>query len=116
MDIVGNSTLLDSLKMVKNNGLVSNAGFLGGGDPISFNPIVDMPPSVNLNFFARFMFGTDDFPISNIPMQQIVEWAEQEKYKVRPSNVFNFNDISVAHQRMESNDACGKIVIKIYNE
>ncbi len=113
MDIVGNSTLLDSLKMVKKNGLVCNAGFLGGGDPISFNPLVDMPPSVNLNFFASFMFGTDDFPISNIPMQQIVEWAEQGKYKVHPSNVFNFNDISVAHQRMESNNACGKIVIKI---
>ncbi len=113
LDIVGNTTLLDSLKMVKKNGTVCNAGFLGGGDPISFNPLVDMPPSVNLNFFASFMFGTDDLPISNIPMQQIVEWVEQGKYKVHSSNVFDFNDISVAHQLMENNNACGKIVIKI---
>ncbi|MFV2061836.1 MAG: zinc-binding dehydrogenase [Gammaproteobacteria bacterium] len=113
MDIVGNTTLLDSLKMVKKNGTVCNAGFLGGGEPISFNPLVDMPPSVNLNFFASFMLGTDDFPISNIPMQQIVEYAEQGKYKIQPSKIFSFNQISEAHHLMESNEACGKVVIKI---
>jgi len=113
LDIVGNTTLLDSLKMVKKNGAVCNAGFLGGGDPISFNPLVDMPHSVNLNFFASFMFGNDDSPISNIPMQKIVERVEQGKYKVHSSNVFDFNDISAAHQLMESNNACGKIVITL---
>ncbi len=113
MDIVGNSTLLDSLKMVKKNGTVCNAGFLGGGDPISFNPLTDMPSSVNLNFFASFMLGSDDFPISEIPMQQMVEYAEQGKYKTQPSKVFDFNDISKAHQFMENNKACGKIVVEI---
>jgi len=112
MDIVGNTTLMDSLKMVKKNGVVCNAGFLGGSDPILFNPLVDMPSSVNLNFFASFMYGTDDFPISNIPMQKIVEYAEQGKYKTKPSKVFAFNEVAKAHRLMESNDACGKIVIK----
>jgi NADPH:quinone reductase-like Zn-dependent oxidoreductase len=55
MDIVGNNTLLDSLKMVKKGGVVCNAGFLGGGDPFLFNPLLDMPPSVNLNFFASWL-------------------------------------------------------------
>jgi len=113
MDIVGNTTLLDSLKMVKKGGVVCNAGFLGGGDPISFNPLVDMPPSVNLNFFASFMFGTGDFPIGNIPMQKIIECAEQGKYKSKPSKVFSFNEISQAHQMMESNQAQGKIVVEM---
>ncbi len=113
MDIIGNTTLLDSLKMVKKNGAVCNAGFLGGSDPISFNPLVDMPPSVNLNFFASFQFGTDDFPIKNIPMQKIIENAEQGMYKIKPSNVFSFNEISKAHQLMESNNSGGKIVIEI---
>jgi NADPH:quinone reductase-like Zn-dependent oxidoreductase len=113
MDIVGNTTLLDSLKMVKKNGTVCNAGFLGGDESISFNPLVDMPPSINLNFFASFMLGTNDFPINNIPMQQIVEYVEQGKYKTQPSAIFSFNDISKAHELMESNDACGKIVIEI---
>jgi len=113
MDIVGNTTLLDSLKMVKKNGTVCNAGFLGGGDPISFNPLSDMPSSVNLNFFASFMLGTDNFPINDIPMQKMVAYAEQGKYKTKPSKVFDFNDISKAHQFMESNEACGKIVVEI---
>jgi len=43
---------------------------------------------------------TDDFPISNIPMQKIV------------AKVFAFNEVAKAHRLMESNDACGKIVIK----
>jgi NADPH:quinone reductase len=38
MDIVGNTTLLDSLKTVKKGGYVCNAGFLGGGEPLAFNP------------------------------------------------------------------------------
>lgn len=113
MDIVGNTTLLDSLKMVKKHGTVCNTGFLGGGEPISFNPLTDMPPSVNLNFFASFMFGTDDFPITSIPMQKIVDYVEQGKYKTKPSKVFSFNEISNAHQVMESNEACGKIVVEI---
>jgi len=113
MDIVGNSTLLDSLKMVKKNGTVCNAGFLGGSDPITFNPLVDMPPSINFSFFASFMFGTNDFPINIIPMQQLVEYVEQGEYKAKPSKVFSLNEISKAHQLMESNDSCGKIVVEI---
>jgi NADPH:quinone reductase-like Zn-dependent oxidoreductase len=68
MDIIGNTTLLDSLKMVRVGGNVCNAGFLGGGDPIRFNPLTDMPPAVNLNFFASFMFGSEDFPLSVISL------------------------------------------------
>ncbi len=113
MDIVGNTTLIDSLKMVRKNGWVCNAGFLGGDAPISFNPLSDMPPSVNLNFFASFMFGTQDFPISAIPLQQIVSDAEAGKYQFQPSKVFSFSDIRLAHQLMESNGARGKIVIEL---
>ena len=113
MDIIGNSTLLDSLKMVKKNGIVCNAGFLGNGDPFLFNPLTDMPPSVNLNFFASFMLGTENFPVSNIPMQQIVGFAEQQIYSTAPVKMFNFENISKAHALMESNEACGKIVVKV---
>jgi D-arabinose 1-dehydrogenase-like Zn-dependent alcohol dehydrogenase len=59
------------------------------------------------------MLGTDYFPISEIPMQQMLKCAEQGKYKTKPSKAFDFKDISTAHQFMESNKACGKIVIVI---
>ncbi|HED35712.1 MAG TPA: alcohol dehydrogenase [Gammaproteobacteria bacterium] len=111
LEIVGNSTLLDSMKMPGKGGVVCYAGLLGGSEPISFNPLNDMPPSVSLNFFASFMLGTPEFPLKNIPMQQIIKSAEQGHYKIKPAKVIHFNDIAQAHDLMERNVACGKIVV-----
>lgn len=113
LDIVGNTTLLDSLKMVRKGATVCTAGFLGGGDPIPFNPLTDMPPGVNLNFFASFMFGTPDFPLPGIPLQKIVDNASENIYKCKPAHVFQFDEIREAHRHMESNKACGKIVVAL---
>lgn len=113
MDIVGNTTILDSIKVVKKSGYVCNAGFLGGGDPILFNPLTDMEPSVNLNFFASYMLGEESFPLSNIPMQTIIRNAEAGMYKIKPAKVLNLEEVSQAHLLMESNLAHGKIVIRV---
>ena len=111
LDIVGNTTLLDSLKMVKKGGTVCNAGFLGGGDPIDFNPLTDMPSGVNLNFFASFLFGTPDFQLSSKILQQIINKAEQNRFNCKPTHQFNFDEIQQAHSVMESNTALGKIAV-----
>ncbi len=113
MDIVGNSTLLDSLRMVKRDGTVCNAGFLGGGDPLRFNPLTDLPCSVNLNFFASFMLGTAQFPLSEIPLQEIVERVAGGIYQAGPARVFGFDDIVQAHRLMEANQANGKLVVTL---
>jgi NADPH:quinone reductase len=62
-----------------------------------------MPCSVNLNFFASFMLGTLDFPLSDIPMQSIVDRVSDSTYKARPVQVLNFEDIARAHALMELN-------------
>ena len=113
LDIVGNTTLKDSLKMVRKGGSVCNAGFLGGGDPMSFNPLTDMPSSVNLNFFASFMLGSKDFPLTDIPMQTIVDRVTQGRYHAKPAHIFPFEAVGKAHELMESNSAAGKIVVKL---
>ncbi len=113
MDIVGNTTLLDSLKMVKKGGYVCNAGFLGGGDPFAFNPLTDMPCSANLSFFASFMLGTPDFPLTDIPMQTIVDRVSSGIYLARPVKVFDFEDVAKAHALMENNLAQGKLVVRL---
>jgi len=113
MDIVGNITLLDSLKMVKKEGHVCTAGFLGGGDPVQFNPLTDMPSSVNLNFFASFMLGTPGFSLSTIPMQMIVDQAARGIYKASPARIFHFDEIVEAHETMERNEAAGKLVVRL---
>jgi len=113
MDIVGNITLLDSLKMVKKEGRVCTAGFLGGGDPIPFSPLTDMPSSVNLNFFASFMLGTSNFPLNAIPMQMIVDKVARGVYKASPVRIFHFEEIVEAHETMERNEATGKLVVRL---
>ncbi len=113
MDIVGNTTLLDSLTMVKKGSSVCLAGFLGGDEPISFNPLMDMPSSINLNFFASFMLGSKQFPLSNVPLQQMINNVEKGCYQAKPAKIMNFNDIAQAHELMENNQVKGKIVITL---
>jgi len=111
LDAIGTTTILDSLKMVKKDGYVCNVGFLGGGEPVSFNPPANLPAFVNLNFFGSFMFGTPQFPLSDLPMQTIVNNVEKGIYNSKPAKVLEFNDISIAHKLMEDNEARGKIVV-----
>jgi NADPH:quinone reductase-like Zn-dependent oxidoreductase len=83
-------------------------------DPINnFNPLLQMPSGVYLTFFGSFVFGTPNFPVSDIPMQQIVDKAAKGIYKAKPSRVFRFDDIRDAHLAMESNQANGKMVVLV---
>ena len=113
LNLVGNSALRDSLKAVRVNGRLCQAGFLGGLGPVDqFLPIVDMPSGVQFSFFRSFEVGTDAFPLSAIPLQSIVGKVEAGDYITRPSRVFAFEEIAKAHQIMESGQADGKLVVK----
>jgi NADPH:quinone reductase-like Zn-dependent oxidoreductase len=111
LDLVGNSTLLDSLTMVRRGGRVCLAGFLGGGEPIAFNPLLQMPSGVDLNFFGSFMLGTPQFPVTEIPLQEIVDRVARGEYRAKPAKVFSFAQLPEAHRLMEANSAGGKIVV-----
>jgi NADPH:quinone reductase-like Zn-dependent oxidoreductase len=114
LELVGNSTVLGSLTMVRRHGRLCQAGFLGGLDPIpSFMPIAQMPSGVQFSFFGSFMFGTPVFPTSEIPIQTIVDRVSDGTYKAKPSKVFRFEEIREAHRLMESGAANGKIVISL---
>src|SRR6266436_1977213 len=111
LDLVGNTVLRDSLRMLKKGGRLCQAGFLGGPQPVEFNPIFDMPSGTNLTFFGSFVLGTADYPLSNIPMQRIVDCAAKGTYRAKPVKVFPFEHVPDAHRLMESNQANGKIVV-----
>jgi NADPH:quinone reductase len=115
LDLVGNSTILDSLAAVRPDGRVCMAGFLGGGAPIAaFDPMTHMPSGVHLSFFASaFTFGNADYPLSGVPLQQMVDHAASGAYKAKPARVFRFEEIQDAHRLMEANGANGKIVIRV---
>ena len=111
LDFIGNSTLLDSLRMARKGGRVCVAGFLGSSEPVAFSWLANMPFGVDLNAFASLFYGTKDFPHSDVPMQKIVDRVANGTYKARPVKVFPFEHIPEAHRLMESNSANGKIVV-----
>ena len=114
LDLIGNSTLLDSLAAVRRSGHVCLAGFLGGLAPIAaFNPLLQMPSGVHFSFFGSFTYGMPEFPLSDIPMQTIVERVAGGIYRAKPAKVFRFEEIREAHRLMESSQANGKIVVAV---
>jgi len=114
LELVGNSTVLDSLRMVRREGRLCEAGWLGGLAPIAeFNPIMHLPSGVHFSLFGSFMFGTPEFPVSEVPMQTIVDRVATGAYKAKPVRVFRFEEIANAHRLMESNEAGGKMVVKL---
>src|SRR5467141_821395 len=112
LDLVGNSTILDSLAMLRRGGRACLAGWLGGLAPIKdFNPLLQMSSGVYLTFFGSFVFGTPGFPLSDVPLQQIAQDAVVGRLDVKPARVLDFEEIQEAHRLMESNQAGGKMVI-----
>ncbi|OBH05984.1 zinc-binding dehydrogenase [Mycobacterium sp. E1747] len=112
LDLVGNSTILDSLDMLRRGGTACLAGWLGGLEPIgNFNPLLRMASGVNWNFFGSFVFGEPGFPLSDVPLQDIARQVAQGRLEAKPSRVFAFDEIHEAHRVMESGEAGGKMVV-----
>jgi NADPH2:quinone reductase len=112
LDLVGNSTILDSLDMLRRGGRACLAGWLGGLAPIpDFNPLLGMPSGVHLTFFGSFVFGTPGFPLSDVPLSDIAEQVRNGQLDAAPARVFSLDDIREAHRVMEAGEAGGKMVV-----
>jgi NADPH:quinone reductase-like Zn-dependent oxidoreductase len=114
-DLVGNGVLRDSLRIVRPGGRVCQLGFLGGLEPVAdFNPITDLPTGVQFSFYgSAFVLGTEDFPLADIPLQQMIAKAEAGRYKAKPVRAFGFDQIVEAHRAMEDGLAAGKMVVAV---
>ena len=114
LDLVGNSTLLDSIAIPHRHGHICMAGWLGGLAPVpDFNPLLQMASGIHFSLFASFVFGTPEFPVSEIPLQEIVNHVAKGTYKAKPAAVFPFDQIREAQRLMESGKANGKIAVKL---
>jgi NADPH:quinone reductase len=114
LDLVGNSTILDSLDMLRRGGTACLAGWLGGLAPIpDFNPLLRMPSGVNWNFLGSFVFGTPGFPLSDVPLADIARQVADGTLDAKPSHVFSFDQIREAHRVMEAGEAGGKMVVTV---
>jgi len=114
LEVVGASTVKDTLKTIKNWGKVCVIGLLGGPPVLeNFGLMSDLPGTVSLSFFSSGILGDADLPLKNAPIQWIIEKIENNEIKSLLSKTFEFDQIREAHQFMESNRSIGKIVVKL---
>jgi NADPH:quinone reductase len=114
LNLVGNSVLLESLTVVRRGGRLCQAGWLGGLEPIAdFNPMVQMASGVHFSLFHSKVLGTADFPLSEVPLQAIVQDVEKGNWIAKPSQVFDFENIRDAHAVLDSGKAAGKLVVRL---
>jgi NADPH:quinone reductase-like Zn-dependent oxidoreductase len=115
LDIVGNSTVLDSLAMARRGGRVCVVGLLDHVKSIdSFNPLFQMPHvGVHFSSFVSWSLGTPDCPLSEIPLQAMIDRVAAGAYKAKPARVLAFDEIVEAHRLMEAGEANGKLVVRV---
>jgi len=114
LDVVGIATIRDTLNAVKTFGQLCVVGVLTG-PPIfeNFNLMSDLPNTVQINFFSSGLFGSPQMPLSESPIQWIIEQIESKKMPSLVSKIYEFDQIKSAHQDMENNQILGKAVVKV---
>lgn len=113
LEIVGASTVVDTMKALRPWGEVTVVGLLGGSPVIdNFGLMSDLPSSVKLSFFQSGMLGTAALPLYESPLNWVAEQVHLGKMPDITSAVFEISEIQEAHSLMESNTTIGKIVVK----
>lgn len=111
LELVGTSTLLDSLQTVKPKGIVCNSGILGNQWIFpNFEPMTAIPSTIKLTTYTS---ENTSRTLSTTPFQNIVDGVAVGRYRTNINKVFGFNEIVQAHQYMENNLATGKLVVLI---
>jgi len=107
LELVGTSTLIDSLRSTAVHGAVCMTGMVGNSWEFEkFSPMGVIPTAVNLTTYAG---GAEDF--IDTPLQAFVDAIEAGTAKIRTGPVFSIDDIVEAHRTMEEDRAAGKIVV-----
>lgn len=107
LELVGTTTLLDSLRSARSRGIVCMTGMVGDQWAFSdFSPMGAIPTAVSLTTYSG---GAEDF--MRTPLQDLVQQIEKGTLRPQIGQVFKLDQIAEAHRCMEENRAGGKIVI-----
>ena len=108
LDLVGASTAVNSLRLVRRGGTVCVAGSLSGWVIPDFEPIAMIPSGTRLTaFHSDTLKGGAGAAV----LQRVIREVEAGVYRPHVDRVFGLDDIVAAHRYMEDNQAAGKLVI-----
>jgi len=110
LELVGASTLRDSLLTAAPRGVLCYMGVLGDESALErFQPLMDIPSGVRLTTYASR--ATIDAAHCTQLLQQIVDGVAAGRYPTRLDRVFPFDQLAEAHRYLEENHATGKVVV-----
>jgi len=108
LELVGTTTLLDSLRCVGRGGIVCMTGMLGGSWVLDrFHPMGDVPTAVKLTSYSG-----EAADMTPAQLQGYVDLVEAGALKVATGPVFRFEELVQAHTLMDRNQAGGKIIVR----
>lgn len=109
LELIGATTLLDSLRCARPGGVVCMTGILGGKWELpSFRPMDQIPTAVRLTSYSG---GAGD--ISREALQRYVSMVEAGELEILRGPVWRFAELPMAHQAMDENRANGKMVVVV---
>src|SRR5246127_4416256 len=107
LELVGTTTLKDSLRCAKQRGIVCMTGIVGNKWSFdNFAPMEAIPTAVSLTTYAG---ESEDF--MRMPLEDLVEQIASGTLQLQIGKVFHLEEIAEAHRCMEENKAGGKIVV-----
>ena len=107
LELVGTTTLKDSLRAAKQRGIVRMTGMVGNKWSFDdFSPMEIIPTAVSLTTYDG---GAQDFMLT--PLEELLEKIGAGQLPVHVGKVFRLDQIVDAHRGMEENKAGGKIAV-----
>jgi NADPH:quinone reductase-like Zn-dependent oxidoreductase len=108
LELVGASTVVDSLHLVRRGGTVCVAGSLSGWALPDFEPIATIPSGTKLTaFHSDTVKGGAGVTV----LQRVIHEVEADVHRPHIDRVVGLDDIVAAHRYMEDNEATGKLVM-----
>ena len=107
LELVGTTTLIDSLRCAGERGIVCMTGIVGNKWSLEeFRPMEAIPTAVYLTAYAG---ETEDF--MRTPLEDLAGQVAAGTLHVQIGRAFRLDEIAEAHRFMEENKAGGKIVV-----
>jgi NADPH:quinone reductase-like Zn-dependent oxidoreductase len=107
LELIGTTTLEDSLLCAREGGVVCMTGIVGNKWTLDdWNPMESIPSG---SYLTAYSGGLGDF--INTPLTELAKQISEGSLSLQIGKVFKLDEIVEAHALMEANKAKGKIVV-----